>query len=128
MDSNDRMDGTDHETKTVVSEFLAAFNRRDVDGIMALMSDDCIYESPSPAPDGTQLIGQQAVRKAWEQLFQGRPDVVFDGEETFIAGDRAVARWIMRWTADGKEQHVRGLDIFRVEGGKITNKLAYLKR
>ena len=112
----------------VVDAFLAAFNRRDVDGIMALMTDDCVYESPAPAPDGTRLVGQQAVRKAWEQLFQGRPDVSFDGEETFVAGDRAVARWIMRWTADGKAQYVRGLDIFRVEGGKIANKLAYLKR
>jgi len=128
MDSNERTPGTDSHTESVVDAFLAAFNRRDVDGIMALMTDDCVYESSSPAPDGTHLVGQQAVRNAWEQLFQGRPDVVFDGEETFVAGDRAVARWIMRWTADGKQQHVRGLDIFRVEGGKIANKLAYLKR
>jgi len=128
MDSNERTPGTDSNTESVVDAFLAAFNRRDVDGIMALMTDDCVYESSSPAPAGTHLVGQQAVRNAWEQLFQGRPDVVFDGEETFVAGDRAVARWIMRWTADGKQQHVRGLDIFRVEGGKIANKLAYLKR
>ena len=128
MDSNERMPGASSDTARVVDAFLSAFNRRDVDGIMALMTDDCVYESAAPAPDGTHLVGQQAVRKAWEQLFQGRPDVVFDGEETFVAGDRAVARWIMRWTADGKQQHVRGLDIFRVEGGKIANKLAYLKR
>jgi ketosteroid isomerase-like protein len=122
------MPTADSETTRVVDAFLAAFNRRDVDSIMALMTDDCVFESAGPAPDGAHLVGQQAVRKAWEQLFQSRPDVVFDGEETFVAGDRAVARWVMRWTAEGKPQHIRGLDIFRVEGGKIANKLAYLKR
>jgi ketosteroid isomerase-like protein len=116
------------DTESVVNAFLAAFNRRDVDRLMALMTDDCVYESAGPAPDGVHLVGQKAVRKAWEQLFQNRPDVVFDGEETFVAGDRAVARWIMLWTADGKQEHIRGLDIFRVESGKIANKLAYVKR
>lgn len=128
MDTNEGTRQCGSNTARVVDAFLAAFNRRDVDGIMALMTDDCVFESAGPAPDGAHLVGQQAVRKAWEQLFQNRPDVVFDGEETFVTGDRAVARWVMRWTADGKRQHVRGLDIFRVEGGKIANKLAYVKR
>lgn len=128
MDTNERMPIADTDTARVVDAFLAAFNRRDVDGIMSLMTEDCVFESAGPAPDGTILLGQQAVREAWEQLFQNRPGVVFDGEETFIAGDRAVARWIMRWTEDGRHQHIRGLDIFRVDNGKIANKLAYLKR
>ena len=118
----------DNDTARVVDAFLAAFNRRDVDGIMSLMTDDCVFEGAWPAPDGAVLVGQQAVRKAWELLFQTRPGLLFEGEETFIAGDRAVARWIMRWTEDGKQQHIRGVDIFRVENGKVANKLTYSKR
>jgi ketosteroid isomerase-like protein len=119
---------TESEARAVVEAFLEAFNRRDVDGIIALMSEDCVFESASPAPDGKRFVGQRAVREAWEQLFAGRQNVSFEGEETFVTGDRAVARWIMRWTADGKEEHARGLDIFRVANGKIADKLAYVKR
>jgi len=118
----------DLDTRSVVEAFLAAFNRRDVDGIMALMSDDCVFESSSPGPAGNRLVGQQAVRKAWEQLFAARQGVTFDGEETFVAGDRAIARWVMRWTDGGKEQHIRGLDILRIRNGKVVDKLAYTKR
>ena len=87
----------DLDTRNVVEAFLAAFNRRDVDGIMALMSDDCVFESASPGPDGNRIVGHQDVRKVWEQLFATRQSVTFDGEETFVAGDRAVARWVMKW-------------------------------
>lgn len=128
MDAGSNPSKTDMETRRVVTAFLDAFNRRDVDGIMSLMSDDCVYESPSPAPDGTRLVGQEAVRKAWETLFTTRSSVAFDGEETVVMGDRAIARWILRWTADGQPQHVRGVDILRVQNGKVVTKFAYLKR
>ncbi|MGD0708552.1 MAG: nuclear transport factor 2 family protein [Anaerolineaceae bacterium] len=36
-----------------VLDFNEAFNRRDVPGMMQLMSDDCRFENTTPAPDGT---------------------------------------------------------------------------
>jgi hypothetical protein len=46
----------------VLAGFSAAFGSGDVDAIMARMTDDCVFESTGPAPDGQRHDGQEAVR------------------------------------------------------------------
>ena len=110
----------------VVERFNAAFNRHDVAAVMALMSDDCVFEGTAP-PDGRRYEGSAAVRAAWEELFAAAPDAWFDTEETIGAGDRVVVRWRYRWGPGGSGGHVRGVDVFRVADGLVTEKLAYVK-
>ena len=50
-------------TQTVIERFNEAFNRHDVDAIMNGMTDDCVFENTRPAPDGTRITGQAAVRR-----------------------------------------------------------------
>ncbi|HZX98766.1 MAG TPA: TIGR03086 family metal-binding protein, partial [Dermatophilaceae bacterium] len=52
----------------VLAGFSAAFGSGDVDAIMARMTDDCVFESTGPAPDGQRHDGQEAVRAVWEKL------------------------------------------------------------
>jgi ketosteroid isomerase-like protein len=110
-------------TLAAVDRFNEAFNRHDVDAIMALMTDDCVFESTSPAPDGRRYEGQEAVRAVWEDLFRSAPDARFEGEEVFASGDRCVARW--RYTFGGG--HIRGVDVMRVRDGKVAEKFSYVK-
>jgi ketosteroid isomerase-like protein len=110
----------------VVGRFNAAFNRHDVDAVMALMSEDCVFEGTAP-PDGRRYVGSAAVRRAWEQFFADSPDSWFDSEDTIAAGDRVVVRWRYRWGPDGSGGHVRGVDLFRIVEGRVTEKLAYVK-
>jgi uncharacterized protein (TIGR03086 family) len=105
-----------------VSRFGAAFDRRDVDAIMAAMTDDCVFES-TPAPNGARHEGQAAVRAAWTEFFAGSTGSAFETEEQFACGDRVVARWRYAW-GDG---HVRGVDVFRVRDGRVAEKLSYVK-
>ena len=116
-------------TLATVHRFNAAFNRHDVDEIMALMTEDVVFENTFPSPDGERREGQAAVRAAWEELFRAGPQAVFETEEVFAAGDRCVVRWLYRWAADapGQPGHVRGVDLFRVRDGKVAEKLAYVK-
>ncbi|MBK7428025.1 MAG: nuclear transport factor 2 family protein [Saprospiraceae bacterium] len=116
-----------NSSQVVVEKFNAAFNRQDVDEVMGLMTDDCIFENTNPAPDGARLEGAVAVRAYWENFFARNPDARFETEEIFAAGDRCVVRWIYRKTKDGKPWHLRGVDIFRVVNGKVAEKLAYVK-
>ena len=117
------------QTWTVVERFGAAFNAHDVAAIMALMTPDCVFENTSPAPDGERFAGQAAVRACWERLFAVAPTANFTWEETVVAGDRAVVRWLYRWAADGPDGpgHVRGVDVLRVRDGLIAEKLSYVK-
>ena len=117
------------ETTAAVRRFLEAFNRHDVDAVMAAMTDDCVWESAFPLPDGTRYEGQAAVRAYLQEVFRSRPDAVSEPEEMFAAGDRCFVRLVRRWTdEDGKPQHFRGIGAFRVQDGKVAEDLVYHKR
>jgi ketosteroid isomerase-like protein len=111
------------DTLETIERFNEAFNRHDVDAVMALMTEDVVFENTSPAPDGARYEGQAAVRAAWETLFAASPQARFATEETIALGDRCVVRWRYAW-GDG---HVRGVDVFRVRDGKVAEKLSYVK-
>ncbi len=116
------------QTLQVLRQFDQAFNQHDVDQIMALMTDDCVFENTYPAPDGTRLEGQAAVRAYWEQLFRESPQADFAAEELFASADRGVVRWRYTWVdPQGQPGHVRGVDIFRVRAGKVAEKFSYVK-
>jgi ketosteroid isomerase-like protein len=115
-------------TLAAVERFNDAFNRHDVDAVMACMTDDCVFESTAPSPDGQRIEGQAAMRAVWEEFFGSSPTAVFEAEEIFATGDRCVVRWLYRWTdAAGKPGRVRGVDVMRVRDGKVAEKFAYVK-
>lgn len=116
------------ETLTVLQRFNDAFARHDVDAVMAAMTEDCVFENTYPPPDGERYAGQAAVRAFWEQFFAASPHATFVAEDTFAAKDRAVVRWRYQWVEpDGKRGHIRGVDVFRVQDGKVAEKLSYVK-
>ena len=127
MISPPRLDPQASSTLEVVQRFNEAFNRHDVDAIMALMTDDCVFDNTRPPPDGERLEGQNRVRSCWEQLFARSPQAHFDTEESFAAGDRCVVRWVYHWVRDGERGHVRGVDVFRVRDRKVAEKFSYVK-
>ena len=115
-------------TLELIERFNDAFNRHDVDAIMALMTDDCLFENTSPAPDGERHVGQAAVRAFWERFFAASPQAVFEAEATAACGEYAFCRWRYHWGGDDADAgHVRGVDIFRVRDGKVAEKLSYVK-
>lgn len=123
-----QQDATTAATRAAVERFNAAFNRHDVDAVMASMTDDCVFENTSPAPDGTRYEGQAAVRACWEAFFRESPQAVITVEDLFASGDRCVVRWVYHWGGDGDAAgHVRGVDVFRVRDGKVAEKLSYVK-
>ena len=115
-------------TVDIIERFNDVFNKHDVDGIMALMTDDVIFENTFPRPDGERYEGQDSVRGFWVSLFGGSPSARFETEDIFAGGDRCTVRWIYHWVdGDGKPGHVRGVDVFRVRDGKVAEKLSYVK-
>ncbi|MEW6239186.1 MAG: nuclear transport factor 2 family protein [Chloroflexota bacterium] len=112
----------------IVLEFNEAFNRHDVAGMMRLMSDDCVFENTNPAPDGTVYSGKDAVTQFWQDFFRESPQAHIEIEEIFSLGLRCVMRWKYTWVdAAGKKGRVRGVDIFKIKDGLISEKLSYVK-
>lgn len=122
-----RMSKVEEATRVVLA-FNDAFNRHDVAGMMSLMSEDCVFENTSPAPDGAMYAGRQAVTQFWEEFFEKSPRAHIEIEEIFGLGRRCVMRWKYTWVDSADHQgHVRGVDVFLVENSKIREKCSYVK-
>lgn len=124
------MTGTTAGSETaveVITRFENGFNARDVDALMADMTDDCVFEHVAPAAVSFgRHEGQAAVRAVWESLEEHFPGFAFEIEEIFGVGDRGACRWTLRWRqADGSEGMIRGADVFRLRDGRIAEKLMY---
>ena len=112
----------------IVLEFNEAFNRHDVTRMMRLMSEDCVFENTDPAPDGTRYSGKETVTQFWQDFFRDSPEAHIDIEEIFGLGNHCIMRWKYHWVnAAGKKGHVRGVDIFQIKEGFISEKLSYVK-
>lgn len=49
-------------TKTVIEQAYSAFNRRDIDGALALMTEDVSWPKAS---EGGKVVGKEAIRAYW---------------------------------------------------------------
>lgn len=50
------------DTKTVIHQAYAAFNQRDIDGALALMTEDVSWPKAS---EGGKVVGKEAIRAYW---------------------------------------------------------------
>lgn len=106
----------------VVNRLGAALNARDMDAAMACFTEDCVFEDTEPAPDGTRYVGRDALRAAWGPMFSDA-SIHFETEEVIEAGDRVVELTRYSWS-DG---HVRGVEVYRMRDGLISELYAYVK-
>ena len=66
MPANDALD--------VVNRFGDALNAGDIDAVMALMTDDCLFENTSPFPDGEVFRGQARGARVLDGVGQNARD------------------------------------------------------
>ncbi|MGZ3510186.1 MAG: nuclear transport factor 2 family protein, partial [Vulcanimicrobiaceae bacterium] len=50
------------DTQALIFRIYAAFNKRDIDGTLALMSEDVSWPKAS---EGGRVVGKQAIREYW---------------------------------------------------------------
>ena len=113
---------TDDEIRDLLDRFNNAWGDHDLDAALALCTDDVVFESTGPAPDGERHEGKDAVRAAWKPIFDDT-HATFETEDAFPAGDRYVQLWNYGW-GDG---HVRGVDVIRLRDGNVAEKFSYVK-
>jgi ketosteroid isomerase-like protein len=115
-------------TTRIVLKFNDAFNRHNVEEMMQCMNDDCFFENTFPAPDGTLYTGKDEVTQFWHKFFLDSRHAHIEIEEIFGSGTHCVMRWKYSWIdVEGNKGHIRGVDIFKVINGLISEKLSYVK-
>ncbi|MHB8132596.1 MAG: nuclear transport factor 2 family protein [Anaerolineaceae bacterium] len=114
--------------QSLITNFNLAFNRHDIDAMMEMMTEDCVFENTYPPPDGTRLNGKVLVKAFWISFFQSSPYAQIEIEEIFKSQDRVIQRWVYHWQeTSGVKGHVRGVDLFTIRDGLIQEKLSYVK-
>lgn len=82
--------------------FLAAYNRHDLDAVLAYCTDDVLWEDPTAGI----LHGRHAVRSALSNVFRAFPDMKFGADEVtyFMSfdGTRAASSWRLTGTMAGR--------------------------
>jgi ketosteroid isomerase-like protein len=113
-----------------LQQVLDAFNRHDLDAIMAHFAEDCVLETPrGPDPWGRRFVGREEVRRGLAARFEGIPDVHYGDGSHFVSGDRGVSEWtISGTTVEGERIEVRGCDLWTFAGdGKVARKDSFWK-
>ena len=113
----------------LLDRFADAWNRHDLDALMSMMTDDCVFEaSAGPQIDGQRSEGKPAVRAAYSAVFEVFHDAHWANCRHFIAGNRAVSEWTFTGThTDGRRVEVNGCDLFTFRDGKIAIKNSFRK-
>lgn len=114
------------ELADLVVRFTDAFNREDLDGVMAFFADDGVYDEF----DGRRRVGKAEIRRAFEPQFRGDfGRMRFVTEDLFVDPEsgKGLISWLCTTERNGKIRGWRGLDCLHFANGKLVEKQTYAK-
>jgi hypothetical protein len=107
------------DTKTLIKQAYSAFNRRDIDGVFALMTEDVNWPKAS---EGGRVVGKEEIRAYWTRQWgefdgQVEPLAIFeeDGGKVRVRVHQLVKNLQGEVLSDSEVLHV-----FTMNGGLIA--------
>lgn len=120
----------------IIDRYGDAWNRHDVDAILALHTEDAVFENHT---SGGRAIGKAEIRKLIEGVFKTFPDLNFATRRAYFAEDVAVVEWTATAThtnpitrgprtfpASGKTLSWNGMDVMPLHNGLVARKDVYV--
>ena len=119
------------DLERLLVEHTDAWNSHDLDRLMALFADDCVFDaSAGPEYCGRRFEGRVEVRSAFADVFRSMPDANWGGGRHFaISESYGVSEWRLTGTMlDGRRLDVLGCDFLTVRDDKIVRKNSFRKQ
>ena len=113
------------EPKQLLQNWIDAFQRRDLDAVVACYADDAVNFQVAAG----ESVGVEQIRKDTAEFFQGFPDAWSRVENLIGDGDWAAWEWVGGGTfagefygnqPTGKTFEIRGCGFFNFRDGKIA--------
>lgn len=105
----------------VAQAWLGAFNRHDLEGLLALYADDCVHTSPKlrdRKPETQGLVtGKAALRDWWRDAFERLPKLHYQKVAITASIDRVVLEYVRQTPG---EPDLSVAEVFEVKGGRIA--------
>lgn len=120
-----------NDLERLLIEHTDAWNSHDLDRLMSLFADNCVFEaSAGPECYGRRFEGRAQVRAAFADVFDSMPDATWgDGRHFVISDDYGVSEWRLTATlVDGTRIDVLGCDFLSVRDDKIVRKNSFRKQ
>jgi steroid delta-isomerase-like uncharacterized protein len=128
-------DGTDeHPLRAVIERYNDAWNRHDLDAIVALHVPDMVFENHTA---GERAEGPE-VRDHIAEIFAAWPDLAFRTRRLYVRDDLVVQEWTATAThakelrrgdlaapPSGRKLEWKGLDVIPFQNGRIKRKDVY---
>ena len=104
------------DANEVVTQFIAAFGRKDQDAAMALVADDCYYDN---VPVG-DMTGKAKMLEFLGPMFQADGPLEFEVHRQTTTGNIVMNERTDRFVMRGKQIALPVAGVFEVKNGKIT--------
>jgi steroid delta-isomerase-like uncharacterized protein len=119
-----------------INRYTDAWNRHDVDSILALHTDDSVFENHT---SGGLAVGKEEIKKLLEGVFATFPDLRFATRRAYFREDVAVLEWTASAThvkpitrasqtypPSGKALSWNGMDVLPMRDGLVARKDVYV--
>ncbi len=107
---------------SLVHDFAKAFNRQDVDALLACFTEQATYHDTFYG----EHKGQPALRAMFERMFREGRDYAWTMESVVEMPGRAAAEWTFGYVVTeaiprsaGRRVRFRGMSLFEFEGGRV---------
>jgi steroid delta-isomerase-like uncharacterized protein len=106
---------TEHPLEQVIRAYGEAWNSHDVEAILAMHTEDSVFENHTSGGKG---VGRDAIREILKGVFAVFPDIRFDARRTYVR-DGLVTQ---EWTATGTLAipYTRGATTVQPTGQKVS--------
>jgi steroid delta-isomerase-like uncharacterized protein len=127
---------SEHPLRAVIDAYNDAWNRHDVDAILAMHTDDSVFENHT---SGGRGVGRDAIREILTGVFKTFPDIRFELRRLYVRDDLVVQEWTATATHNspvsykdgvlapsGRTIRWDGMDIIPIRDGKVARKDVYV--
>jgi steroid delta-isomerase-like uncharacterized protein len=125
-----------HPLEDVIAAYGDAWNGHDVEAILAMHTEDSVFENHTSGGKG---VGKAAIREILKGVFATFPDIRFDARRSYVRDDVVTQEWTASGTLavpftrgtstvqpTGRKVSWHGVDVIPFEGHLVARKDVYV--